>query len=58
MLTRGKKALLALVAVAMLAAMGFIAYTSKQAAEATENPNTHAGRINRAIEQAQRAMDR
>lgn len=58
MLSRGKKALLILVGLAMLTAFGILAYTSRQAAEARENPNTHAGRIQRALQQAEKMTSR
>jgi len=56
--SKGKKALLVLVLVAMLSAAGFIIYASRQMAAATDNPNTHAGRIERATRQVERALNR
>jgi hypothetical protein len=35
----------------MLAAFGIIAYTSRQAAQARENPNTHAAKTQRAAQE-------
>ncbi|MCD6304220.1 MAG: hypothetical protein J7M21_04585 [Planctomycetes bacterium] len=50
---RGRKAVLILIAVAMLAGVGVIAYTSKQAAEARDRPNTHAAQVERTAQQVQ-----
>lgn len=51
--SKGKKVALLVVLVAMLAATGFIIYTSRQAASAKDNPGTHAARINRAAEEVE-----
>ena len=58
MLTPAKKAMLMLLAVVLAAATGFIIHTSRQTAQARENPHTRAAQIDQATRQAHRALNR
>jgi hypothetical protein len=58
MLSRGKKALLALLLAVMAGATLFIIHTSRQAAQARENPNSRAAQVDRALQQVNDAMNR
>lgn len=56
MLGLGRNTLLVLTLAVMAAAAGFIIYMSRQVAQARDNPNTHAAKVQRAIEQAEDMM--
>jgi len=58
MISSGKKTLLAVIMAAMTAAVGFIVYTSRQAAAARDNPNSRARQIDRAAQDVQRMLER
>jgi cell division protein FtsL len=53
----GRKTLIVMLLVAMAAAAGFIIHTSRQAAQARENPHTHAAKVDRAIRQAEKVLN-
>jgi hypothetical protein len=56
-MSKGRKALLALVVCAMVTAAGLIIYTTRQVAEAEVSGNTHAARIDRAVRQCEQMLD-
>lgn len=52
----GRKALIVVLLVAMLGAVGVMIYASKQAALARDDPDSHAAQIERAARMAEHAF--
>jgi len=54
----GKKMVLVVVFLAMASAVAFFIHTSRQAAQARENPQSYAAKVDQAVRQTEKVLDR